>query len=61
MALVGAATLTPSPHIPTLPGRKPRGLGHNWSRCLLLWVAAGGIHWTNQGSHVCRPIRSDER
>lgn len=25
MALVGAATLTPSPHIPTLPGRKPRG------------------------------------
>lgn len=25
MALVGAAMPTPSPHIPTLPGRKPRG------------------------------------
>ena len=27
----------------------------------LLWVGVGGIHWTNQGSHVCCPIRSDER
>ena len=52
----GGSHTHPQPTHPYFARQEAPGLGHNWSRCLLLWVAVGGIHWTNQGSHVCRPI-----
>ena len=51
----------PQPTHPYFARQEALRLGHNWSRCLLLWVGVGDTHWTNQGSRVCCPIQSDER
>lgn len=50
MARLGAAIPTPSSHVPHFARQGGLRLGC----CGLGWE---GIHWTNQGSHVCCPIR----
>ena len=57
----GGSHAHPQPTHPYFARQEALGLGHNWSRCLLLWVGVGGTPWINQGSRVCCPIRSDER